>query len=566
MNPDSIQKYRPFPSVDLPDRQWPDRMITSAPIWCSVDLRDGNQALPIPMSVDEKLRLFDELVRIGFKQIEVGFPSAADTEFNFLRALVEQNRISDDVTVQVLVQAREHLIRRTFESLEGVKRAIVHLYNSTSPLQRRVTFGDASKESIKQIAVDGAKLIKELVPTLPDTEITLQYSPESFSDTEMDFALEVCNAVSGVWEPNPNKKIILNLPATVEWSTPNVHADQIEWFCRNVDNRENSIISLHTHNDRGTGVAATELGLMAGADRVEGTLFGNGERTGNLDIVIVALNMNSHGIETGLDFSDLSSIRQVYEETTRMEVPERQPYAGELVFTAFSGSHQDAIKKGFDRRTCEVAESSEEVAWGVPYLTIDPKDIGRSYEAIIRINSQSGKGGVAYVLDREHGFDLPKSMHPQVGKFVYDKADAAGRELSNDEIGELFFEEFVNIDSPLSLEQFELDHTAGGVGEVLCHATVKLGSEEMKGVGKGNGPINAFVHFLGKVGRKDFAVTDYRSQALRGGSDADSAAYVQVKHARNGTLLWGCGIDSSIEMAGLKALICAWNLLRDWEE
>ena len=409
MNPESIQKYRPFPVVDLPDRQWPNRTIMSAPIWCSVDLRDGNQALPIPMSVDEKLRLFDELVRIGFKQIEVGFPSAADTEFNFLRALVEQGRIPDDVTVQVLVQAREHLIRRTFESLEGVKKAIVHLYNSTSPLQRRVTFGDASKDSIKQIAVEGAQLIKELVPTLPGTEITLQYSPESFSDTEMEYALEVCNAVSAVWNPSPDKKIILNLPATVEWSTPNVYADQIEWFCRHVDNRENSIVSLHTHNDRGTGVAATELGLMAGADRVEGTLFGNGERTGNLDIVIVALNMNSHGIGTGLDFSDLSSIRQIYEETTRMEVPDRQPYAGELVFTAFSGSHQDAIKKGFDRWAKDVAESGAEVPWGVPYLTIDPKDIGRSYEAIIRINSQSGKGGVAYVLDREHGFDLPKT-------------------------------------------------------------------------------------------------------------------------------------------------------------
>jgi 2-isopropylmalate synthase len=395
MNPESIQKYHPFPVVDLPDRQWPNRTITSAPIWCSVDLRDGNQALPIPMSVDEKIRLFDELVRIGFKQIEVGFPSAADTEFNFLRALVEQDRIPDDVTVQVLVQAREHLIRRTFESLEGVKKAIVHLYNSTSPLQRRVTFGDASKESIKQIAVEGAQLIKELVPTLPGTEITLQYSPESFSDTEMEYALEVCNAVSAVWKPSLDKKIILNLPATVEWSTPNVHADQIEWFCRHVDNRENSIVSLHTHNDRGTGVAATELGLMAGADRVEGTLFGNGERTGNLDIVIVALNMSSHGIGTGLDFADLSSIRQIYEETTRMEVSDRQPYAGELVFTAFSGSHQDAIKKGFDRRAKDVAESGEEVPWGVPYLTIDPKDIGRSYEAIIRINSQSGKGGVA---------------------------------------------------------------------------------------------------------------------------------------------------------------------------
>ncbi|MEM1444222.1 MAG: 2-isopropylmalate synthase, partial [Verrucomicrobiota bacterium] len=461
MKPESIQKYRPFPVVELPDRTWPDRTITEAPIWASVDLRDGNQALPVPMSVEEKLRLFDELVRIGFKEIEVGFPSAADTEFNFLRALVEQDRIPEDVTVQVLVQAREPLIRRTFESLEGVKRAIVHLYNSTSPLQRRVTFGDATREQIRDIAVDGAKLIRELIPTLPNTEVVLQYSPESFSDTELDFSLEVCNAVSAVWEPNEDRKIILNLPATVEWSTPNVHADQIEWFCRHVDNREHTIISLHTHNDRGTGIAATELGLLAGADRVEGTLFGNGERTGNLDIVIVALNMNSHGIDTGLDFSDLSSTRQIYEEVTRLTVPERQPYAGELVFTAFSGSHQDAIKKGFDRRRKEVAESGDEAhAWGVPYLTIDPQDLGRSYEAIIRINSQSGKGGVAYILDREHGFDLPKSMHPQVGKFVYDRADEEGRELSNEEIGEIFTGKFVNIDAPLTLTSFELDHTA----------------------------------------------------------------------------------------------------------
>lgn len=561
MNPDSIQKYRPFPAVELPERQWPDRTITHAPIWCSVDLRDGNQALPIPMSVEEKIRLFDQLVRIGFKQIEVGFPSAADTEFNFLRALVEQDLIPDDVTIQVLVQAREHLIRRTFESLAGVKKAIVHLYNSTSPLQRRVTFGDASKEKIKQIAVEGAELIKELVPSVPDTEISLQYSPESFSDTELDYALEVCNAVSAVWEPTPEKKVILNLPATVEWSTPNVHADQIEWFCRHVDNRENSIISLHTHNDRGTGTAATELGLLAGADRVEGTLFGNGERTGNLDIVIVALNMNSHGIETGLDFSDLSSIRQVYEETTRLTVPERQPYAGELVFTAFSGSHQDAIKKGFDRRKADVEDSGDDTyPWGVPYLTIDPQDIGRSYEAIIRINSQSGKGGVAYVLDREHGFDLPKAMHPQVGKYVYDQADQEGRELSNEEIGDLFFENFVNLEAPLQLIEFELDHTAMARGEVVCHATVKIGEEEIRGTGKGNGPINAFVHLLEEAGQKDFSVTDYRSQALRGGSDADSAAYVQIRDESSGSLLWGCGIDPSIEMAGLKALICAWNL------
>ncbi|MDF1823100.1 MAG: 2-isopropylmalate synthase [Verrucomicrobiales bacterium] len=565
MKPESIQKYRPFPAVELPDRTWPDRTITQAPVWASVDLRDGNQALPVPMSVDEKLRLFDELVRIGFKQIEVGFPSAADTEFNFLRALVEQDRIPDDVTIQVLVQAREPLIRRTFESLEGVKKAIVHLYNSTSPLQRRVTFGDASKEKIRDIAIEGAKLIRELVPTLQDTEITLQYSPESFSDTELDYALEVCNAVSAIWEPNKDRKIILNLPATVEWSTPNVHADQIEWFCRHVDNREHSIISLHTHNDRGTGVAATELGLLAGADRVEGTLFGNGERTGNLDIVIVALNMNSHGIETGLDFSDLSSTRQIYEEVTRLTVPERQPYAGELVFTAFSGSHQDAIKKGFDRRSRDVDESGTDFPWGVPYLTIDPQDIGRSYEAIIRINSQSGKGGVAYILDREHGFDLPKSMHPQVGKFVYDRADEEGRELSNDEIGDIFLEHFVNQDAPLELQNFELDHTAMSRGEVVCQATVKIDGEVVSGSGKGNGPINSFVHFLEESGHKDFKVTDYRSQALRGGSDADSAAYVQIQHGESGKLLWGCGIDPSIEMAGLKALICAWNLLRKEE-
>ena len=563
MKPESIRKYRPFPAVELPDRQWPDRTITQAPIWCSVDLRDGNQALPIPMSVDEKLRLFDELVRIGFKQIEIGFPSAAATEFNFLRELIDGNRIPDDVTVQVLVQAREELIRRTFDSLRGVKKAIVHIYNSTSPLQRRITFSDASREKIEQIAVDGTRLIKELVPTLPESEITLQYSPESFSDTELDFALEICNAVSAVWEPTPDRKIILNLPATVEWTTPNVHADQIEWFCRHVDNRENSIISLHTHNDRGTGVAATELGLLAGADRVEGTLFGNGERTGNLDIATVALNMNSHGIETGLDFSNLSSIRNLYEDVTRLVVPERHPYAGELVFTAFSGSHQDAIKKGFDRRQRDLLENDDpSLQWGVPYLTIDPQDIGRSYEAIIRINSQSGKGGVAYVLDREHGFDLPKTMHPQVGKYVYDIADAEGRELGNDEIGDIFFEQFVNVESPMALQEFELDHTGIKHGEVVCHATVEIDGETVKGTGKGNGPINAFVHMLEESGHKDFKVTDYRSQALRGGSDADSAAYVQIQDVENGQLLWGCGVDPSIEMAGLKALICAWNLKR----
>ena len=560
MNPSSLAKYRSFPPVHLPDRTWPDRVIDHAPQWCSVDLRDGNQALPQPMSVAEKLEFFDLLVRVGFKQIEVGFPSEADSEFAFLRCLIDEGRIPEDVTVQVLVQTRDHLIRRTFEAIQGAKRAIVHIYNSTSPLQRRVTFGDASKDSIRDIAVEGARLVKELVPTIPGTEVVLQYSPESFSDTELEFSLECCHAVMDVWEPTPEKKIILNLPATVEWATPNVHADQIEWMCRNLRNREAAIISLHTHNDRGTGVAATELGLMAGADRVEGTLFGNGERTGNLDIVTVALNMNSHGIATGLDFSDLPAIRAVYERVTRLNVPERQPYAGELVFTAFSGSHQDAIKKGLDRREKEVAQDPATL-WGVPYLTIDPQDIGRSYEAIIRINSQSGKGGVAYVLDREHGFDLPKTMHPQVGKRIYDLADELGRELETDEIRESFFREFVNIASPLELEDYELIHHVGDRGTVRCEATVLREGGRIRLQGQGNGPINAFVHALEREGLKDFKVTDYRSHAVRGGSDASAAAYVQVQ-GEDGRILWGAGVDSSIEMAGLKALVTAWNLLR----
>lgn len=558
MNPESIRKYRPFPPVSLPNRQWPDRTITQAPIWCSVDLRDGNQALPQPMSVEEKLEFFDLLCRIGFKQIEVGFPSAAETEFNFLRRLIDEGRIPEDVTIQVLVQTRDHLIRRTFEAIDGAKRAIVHIYNSTSPLQRRVTFGDASREQIRDIAVEGAKLVRELVPTVPNTEVVLQYSPESFSDTELDFALECCNAVIDIWQPSPARKMIVNLPDTVQWATPNIHADMIEWMCRHLQCRDSLIVSLHTHNDRGTGTAATELGLMAGADRVEGTLFGNGERTGNLDIVNVALNMNSHGIATGLDFSDLPNLRRVYERVTRMSVGDRHPYVGELVFTAFSGSHQDAIKKGFDRRERESADNPD-IPWAVPYLTIDPQDVGRSYEAIIRINSQSGKGGIAYVLDREHGFDLPKTMHPQVGGYIYGHADEQGRELSNEEIGDLFFGKFVNLEAPMSLVEFELDHS-GVKGEVVCRAVVAVDGTEVRGSGRGNGPINAFVHFLGEAGFKDFKVADYRSQALRGGSDADSAAYVQIHPLDGRPPLWGCGVDPSIEMAGLKALVSAWNL------
>jgi len=556
MKSESISKYRPFPAVALANRTWPDRLITEAPTWCSVDLRDGNQALPIPMSVEEKLEMFDLLVKVGFKEIEIGFPSASDTEFCFMRRLIEEDRIPEDVTVQVLVQTRRHLIERTFEAIKGARRVIVHIYNSTSTLQRRVTFGDASREDIKAIAVTGAEVVKELVPTLPTTEIVLQYSPESFSDTELDFALECCEAVIEVWQPTTEKKLILNLPATVEWATPNVHADQIEWMCRKVSKRESVIISLHTHNDRGTGVASTELGLMAGADRVEGTLFGNGERTGNLDIVIVALNMNSHGIETGLDFSNLSSLREVYERTTRMTVPDRQPYAGELVFTAFSGSHQDAIKKGLDRR-----EKDGDEKWGVPYLTIDPHDIGRSYEAIVRINSQSGKGGVAYILDQEHGYDLPKTMHPQVGKRIYDLADQRGEELSAKEVGDLFFTEFVNVNSHLMLKDYELDYHSAERGELACKAVIEIDGESKIVEGVGNGPINAFVQGFEETGLKDFTLTDYRSHAVRGGSSSDAAAYVQLRKD-DGTILWGVGCDPSIEMAGVKALVCAWNLLR----
>ncbi|GAA5482798.1 2-isopropylmalate synthase [Haloferula sargassicola] len=560
MNPSAIAKYRPFPPVQLPDRTWPDQVIDHAPIWCSVDLRDGNQALPQPMSIEEKLEFFDLLCRVGFKQIEIGFPSAADTEFNFCRRLIEEGRIPEDVTIQILVQTREHLIRRSFEAIAGAKRAIVHIYNSTSPLQRRVTFGNASREQIRDIAVAGAKLVKELVPTIPQTEVVLQYSPESFSDTELDFSAECCNAVIDVWQPTPDKKMIINLPDTVQWATPNIHADMIEWMGRHLNHRDSLWISLHTHNDRGTGTAATELGLMAGAERVEGTLFGNGERTGNLDIVNIALNMNSHGIETGLDFSDLPSIRAVYERVTRMSVQDRQPYAGELVFTAFSGSHQDAIKKGLDRRERETKEDPS-VPWGVPYLTIDPQDIGRSYEAIIRINSQSGKGGVAYVLDREHGLDLPKTMHPQVGKTIYDLADQRGRELTPDEIRDAFFELFANVEEPLAVQDYELVHSTTQKGRVDCHATILMAGEEKQVSGQGNGPINAFVHALENAGLKDVKVTDYRSHALRGGSGSDAAAYVQVQHD-DGRILWGCGIDPSIEMAGLKALVTAWNLLR----
>ena len=555
MKPSSLNKYSSFESIELPNRTWPDKKISSAPIWCSVDLRDGNQALAIPMNISQKLELFELLVEIGFKEIEIGFPSASETEFNFVRKLVEDNLIPDGVKLQCLVQAREHLIKKTFEAIDGVPNAIIHIYNSTSPLQREITFGGATKSDIKKIAVEGTQLIKELVSTVPATNVDLEYSPESFSDTEIEFALEVCEGVMDVWEPTLTRPIILNLPATVEWTTPNVHADQIEWFCNNLKNRESAIISLHTHNDRGTGTAATELGLMAGANRVEGTLFGNGERTGNLDIATVALNMNSHGIQTCLDFSDIPKAREVYERCTQMKVPDRHPYAGDLVFTAFSGSHQDAIKKGMDR----VDSSSS--SWAVPYLTIDPTDIGRTYEAIIRINSQSGKGGIAYILDREYGFDIPKAMQPIVGATIYQLADNKGKELTNQEILEAFKNEFVNVSKSFFLEKYELLHNDLNDGQVCCEAKIINNGEPHEIKGSGNGPINAFVNALEKINQKDFNLKDYRSHAIKGGSDADSAAYILLE-GTNGKEAWGCGVDPSIEIAGVKALVSSLNLLK----
>ena len=547
------QKYRPFKVVALPDRRWPDATISSAPRWCSVDLRDGNQALAIPMNVAEKHELFQELCRIGFKEIEIGFPSASDTEFAFTRELIEKDLIPADVDVQVLVQAREHLIRRTVESLKGARRAIVHLYTPTNPAQREIVFG-LSKEKVLEMAVAGTKLIRELTDALPETQWQLEFSPETFVLTEADYALEVCEAVSAAWGATAHRRIILNLPLTVEAGTPNTHADQIEWFCRHLKNRASAIVSLHTHNDRGTGVAATELGLMAGADRVEGTLFGNGERTGNVDIVTVALNMFSHGVDPQLDFRNLGRIREVYERVTRMSVHERHPYGGDLVFTAFSGSHQDAIKKGMDRR----GKIGADAPWDVPYLTIDPMDIGRSYEAIIRINSQSGKGGVAYILDREFGFDLPKLMHPEVGNLIGKHADKLGKELSPAEIHECFRANFVNVSTPIELLSF----SSAPVNKqtVCCKAEIRRDGKILTLTGEGNGPISALVHSLESMGWANFSLKDYRSHALTAGSESSAAAYVSLQ-SKDGRNVWGCGVDANIELAGLKALVSAANRL-----
>ena len=549
MHKQPSKKYRPFPPVSLADRQWPNRVLTRPPRWCSVDLRDGNQALAVPMNVGQKLELFQTLVKCGFKEIEVGFPSASNTEFAFNRRLIEENRAPADVWLQVLVQAREDLIERTVESLAGAKRAIIHLYNSTSPAQRRIVFGK-SKEEIVGVAVRGAQWIKDRLPRLKDTEIMLQYSPESFSATEVEFAKEISEAVMDVWQPTPKRKMILNLPDTVEVAMPNVYADQIEWMCRNIKNRESLIISLHAHNDRSTGVAATELGLLAGADRVEGTLFGNGERTGNLDIVTVALNLYQHGIDPKLDFSDLNSLIEVYERCTGMTVPARQPYAGELVFTAFSGSHQDAIRKGLN----EWKENGR-THWDVPYLTIDPTDIGREYREVIRVNSQSGKGGVAYLLESEFGIELPKDMQREFGPIANDEVDKLGREVSGAELKKMFWREYIERTKPWQLKSFE---TESKNGVVKCRTKLLRDGKTVELSGEGNGPLAALVHGFSKAGGPRFEITAYSEHALSSGEEAVAIAYIQIKHA-DGKTRWGAGVDTNIELASVRAVLSALN-------
>ena len=543
-----IDKYRPFPAIDLPDRAWPNRTIDRAPIWCSVDLRDGNQALINPMNLQQKLSMFSLLVEVGFKEIEVGFPSAAAVEFDFTRTLIDRGLIPQDVYPQVLTQARDHLIRRTFAAIEGTPQAIVHLYNSTSELQRRVVFR-MDRAAIRRIAVDGTRLVRELADRT-DTGVVYEYSPESFTGTELDFAAEVCDAVIEAWDPSPERRMIVNLPATVELATPNVYADQIEWFLRNVRRRDDIILSLHTHNDRGTGVAATELGLLAGGQRVEGTLFGNGERTGNVDIVTVALNLYTQGVDPGLELSDLGRLIEVSDACTDLPVGPRHPYAGELVFTAFSGSHQDAINKGM------AAQGGGR--WEVPYLPIDPTDVGRSYQAIIRINSQSGKGGVAYVMENEFGCQLPKTMQPEVGQVVQDLTDRTGREVNAAEIWEAFRREYLQADRPIRFLDYAFASDERDSSLVHGRLSVEIEGERMELSGTGNGPIDALKSALGQAGWDDFKLTHYSEHALGQGTDSTAIAYIQVLRG-DGTQRFGAGTHPNIAKASALALISALN-------
>lgn len=547
-----VHKYRPYPVMDLPDRAWPSKTIEHAPRWCSVDLRDGNQALIIPMNVAEKREMFGMLVDIGFKEIEVGFPAASRTEHEFLRLLIEESMIPDDVTIQVLTQARDHLIRKTFESLKGVKRAVVNIYNSTSALQRRVVFRMDMK-GVTEIAVKAARLAKEEAAKLEGSEIMYQYSPESFTGTEMEFALEICEAVAEVLQPTVSRRLILNLPATVEMSTPNTYADRIEWFSRHFSAKDRVIISAHAHNDRGTAVAATELALMAGAERVEGTLFGNGERTGNVDIVTLAMNMFSQGIDPELDFHDIDRIIEVYERCAKVPVHVRHPYAGELVYTAFSGSHQDAINKGI-----KAYNEEKPLYWEVPYLPVDPADVGRTFESIIRINSQSGKGGVAYVMYKEYGYQLPKEMHNEFGLIIQSISDTTGKEVLPHMIMEAFEKEYLQGSGPLSLEACSFTSSA----RTEVKAAVMLHGERHELDGSGNGPIDAFSNALRKGLDIDFTLTSYHEHALEQGSDSKAAAYISIEDAGRHSF-FGVGVDNNIDVASFKAVISALNRAPD---
>jgi 2-isopropylmalate synthase len=543
-----IHKYRPFTPVNLPDRRWPMQVIDRAPQWCSVDLRDGNQALVEPMGPDRKRRMFDLLVKLGFKEIEVGFPSASEMDFTFVRELIEHRLVPEDVTIQVLTQARSELIERSFEAIRGARRAIMHLYNSTSTLQRRVVFG-LDKPGIADIAVSGARLIRDLAATMPETEVVYQYSPESFTGTELDFAVEICEAVMDVWRPSPDRKVILNLPATVEMATPNIYADQIEWFGRNIRDRDCITLSLHPHNDRGTAVAAAELAIMAGADRVEGTLFGNGERTGNVDIMTLALNLFSQGIDPGLVITDIDEIVRTVEHCNQLPVHPRHPYAGELVYTAFSGSHQDAIKKGF-----EALAKRNDTLWEVPYLPIDPKDLGRTYEAVIRVNSQSGKGGVAYVMKADYGLDLPRGLQIEFSKRVQEVADRTGKELSSADIWSLFEETYLRRDGVVLNDYSLLPKPR--VGERRIAATITVDGVKRRIEGVGNGPIAAFVDALRHDCDVALNVLDYHEDAVSAGADALAAAYVQIRDGGDSTL-YGVGMDSDIVTASLRAVASA---------
>ncbi|KZE90954.1 2-isopropylmalate synthase [Microbacterium sp. TNHR37B] len=560
-----ISKYRPFHEqirVDLPDRTWPDKRIEKAPRWCAVDLRDGNQALIDPMSPERKRIMFELLVQMGYKEIEVGFPSASQTDFDFVRQLIEDDLIPADVTIQVLTQAREHLIERTYEAIAGARQAIVHLYNSTSVLQREVVFR-TDRQGIIDIALEGARLCRKFETRIPETKVYYEYSPESYTGTELEFAVDVCNQVLEVFEPTPDRKVIINLPATVEMATPNVYADSIEWMSRHLHHRENVILSLHPHNDRGTAIAAAELGYLAGADRIEGCLFGNGERTGNVDLVALGINMFTQGIDPQIDFSDIDHVKRTAEYCNQLPVHERSPWAGDLVFTAFSGSHQDAIKKGFESmaaRAEETGVSVDDIEWAVPYLPVDPKDLGRSYEAVIRVNSQSGKGGVAYLLKSDHSLDLPRKLQIEFSGVVQAKTDAEGGEVSSRQIWDIFTDEYLPAsDDDAKWGRFELLSTrteSDMSGEVTLEVSLRDGEEEIATSGVGNGPVSAFLEVVRAQGF-DITLYDYVEHTLSAGGDAQAAAYVELQV--DGERLWGVGIDGDISTASLKAIVSAVN-------